>query len=260
MPTASLAAERDLLDLNFRLATGAFIATSKLGEVLEAHDVYITNTGAPVADFNLVFPKRPSHEVGETLEKAASYFAAKKLPYRVCVPAHDAGACRHCLAPQGFVETKPVPGMVLSPIPEAPRLPDHLEVRRVADADTLADFQQTAFEGFGLPMAAAPLFLTAELMALSHVALFVGYTQGEAAATAALIGTEGVAGIYWVATLERFRGRGYGEALTWRAIAEGGERGYPLASLQASEMGRPVYARMGFAHDCDYAQFDSPTR
>ncbi len=37
----------DGIDADYRRATGAFIATSKTGEVLESHDVTITNTGAP---------------------------------------------------------------------------------------------------------------------------------------------------------------------------------------------------------------------
>ncbi|MEE9607343.1 MAG: GNAT family N-acetyltransferase [Myxococcota bacterium] len=258
MPAAATRPENDLIDANFWLASGGLVGTSETGEVLEAHDLCITNTGAPVADFNLVFPKRPDSELEETLARAAGYFEEKRLPYRVCVRADLADACRGLLLPRGFAEIKPVPGMVLSPIPEAPVPPDGLDVRPVADADALADFQRTAFEGFGLPMAAAPRFLTRRFLELPHVELFVGYAQGEAASTAALFASAGVAGIYWVATLERFRGRGFGEALTWRAVRAGRELGYPLASLQASALGRPVYARMGFAHDRDYAQFDSP--
>lgn len=248
----------DPIDANYRLATGAYIATSKTGEVLDARDLYITNTGLPVPDFNLVFPKRPDYRVEKTLDKAAAYFDAKGLPYRVSVRADRADACRALLARRGFLEGKAIPGMVLAPIPEAPPLVEGLAVRRVDDARTLEDFRQTAFEGFGLPVAGAPLFLTEEFLALPNAALFVGYAADEPASTAALVCTEDVAGIYWVATRERFRGRGYGEALTWQAVAAGRDAGCPVASLQASELGRPVYARMGFVHDRDYVHFEAP--
>ncbi len=250
--------EFDPIDANYRQATGVFVATSKLGEVLEAQDVYITNSGVPVLDYNMVFVKRPSHELAATLENAARYFEGKKLPYRVCVRADRADECRSLLLPRGFVEPKPFPGMQLSPIPEVPRTPSGLEIRRVREAETLADFQKTAFEGFGLPTAAAPLFLTEHLLPLPGVALFAGYTNGEPVCTSGLVVTAGVAGIYWVATLERFRGRGYGEAVTWQAVAAGRRMGCDVASLQASELGRPVYERMGFVSDRDYARFDSP--
>ena len=61
-----------------------------------------------------------------------------------------------------------------------------------------------------------------------------------------------VAGIYWVATIEEQRRRGYGEALTWAAVAGGRELGCGIASLQASKLGRRIYARMGFEHGLDY--------
>lgn len=248
----------DLVDLNFRLATAAFIATSKIGEVLDAHDLTITNTRAAIAEFNLVFVKRPTHKVQKTLDRAARYFAAQNLPYRVCVRSDAAEPCRQLLLPRGFQEVRPLPGMRLSPPDAMPEPPADLAVHRVADPQTLAEFQATAFDGFGLPEAAAPLFLTRDFMELPRVALFVGRVGGEPVSTSALVGSEGVAGIYWVSTREAARGRGYGAALTWQAVRTGRDLGYPLASLQASEMGRPVYERMGFRHDRDYAQFDSP--
>lgn len=249
----------DPIDTNFQLATGAFIATSKTGEVLEARDVYVTNCGVPVADYNLVFLKRPGYKVEAALDRAARYFESSGLPYRVSVRADQADSCRRVSSERGFVERAPVPGMRLSPLPAIPEAPAGVEVRRVADAETLADFQQTAFEGFGLPTAAAPLFITENFVALPDVALFVGYVDGQPACTAALVATAGVAGVYWVATREGLRGCGYGAAITWEAVRAGQDRGCGVASLQASDMGRPVYERMGFVRDREYARFDSPT-
>ncbi len=248
----------DPIDANFQQASGAFVATSKLGEVREDHDHYVANAGVPVVDYNLVFLKRPDHELEATLDKAAAYFEERKLPYRIFLRAEQADACRGPLQSRGFAERDPVPGMQLDPIPDAAGAVDGLEIRRVSDAATLEDFQKTAFEGFGLPVAAAPLFVTEQLVGLPGVALFVGYVAGEPACTSALVPTTDIAGIYWVATFERFRGRGFGATLTWQATWAGREQGCRVASLQASELGRPVYARMGFVHDRDYARFDAP--
>lgn len=248
----------DPIDTNFQLATGAFVATSKSGEVHEDRNHYLANAGVPVVDYNLVFLKRPDYKLEATLDKAAAYFEERKLPYRICLRSDRADSCRGPLQSRGFVERDTVPGMRLDPIPDVANTDDDLEIRRVADAATLEDFQSTAFEGFGLPAAAAPLFITEQLVGLPGVALFVGYVAGEPACTSALVPTTGVAGIYWVATRERFRGRGHGAAVTWQAVYAGREQGCRVASLQASELGRPVYARMGFVHDRDYARFDSP--
>ena len=248
----------DPIDANFQLATGAFVATSKSGEVREDQDHYLANAGVPVVDYNLVFLKRPGYKIEATLDKSAAYFEERKLPYRVCLRSDQADACRAALQARGFVERDPVPGMQLDPIPDAAAGVAGLEVCHVSDAATLEDFQKTAFEGFGLPAASAPLFLTEQLAGLPGVELFVGYVAGEPACTSALVTTTDIAGIYWVATLARFRGRGYGAALTWQAAWAGRKQGCRVAILQASELGRPVYARMGFVHDRDYARFDSP--
>ena len=51
------------------------------------------------------------------------------------------------------------------------------------------------------------------------------------------------------------RRRGIGEAITWHAVHVGAERGALIACLQASEMGAPVYERMGFRVTAQYLTF-----
>lgn len=64
-----------------------------------------------------------------------------------------------------------------------------------------------------------------------------------------------MAGIYWIATLEGHRGKGFGEAITRAAVRGGIELGCTLASLQASKLGAPVYSRMGFEVRGHYVKF-----
>lgn len=53
-------------------------------------------------------------------------------------------------------------------------------------------------------------------------------------------------GVYFVATDPRHRGRGLGSRLTAIALAEGKQRGMKTSSLQASAMGEPIYAKLGY--------------
>ena len=62
------------------------------------------------------------------------------------------------------------------------------------------------------------MFLNERLLSLPHARLYVGRVEGAVVATSMTIATGAVAGIYWVATVEAQRGRGYGEALTWAAV------------------------------------------
>jgi GNAT superfamily N-acetyltransferase len=85
-----------------------------------------------------------------------------------------------------------------------------------------------------------------------------GDELGALVATSLVVATGAVAGIYWVATQEEHRGRGFGAAITWAAVAGGRALGCRVASLQASKAGQPVYARMGFAHVLDYEWLHPP--
>jgi predicted acetyltransferase len=68
-----------------------------------------------------------------------------------------------------------------------------------------------------------------------------------------------VAGIYNVATPAAFRNRGLGEATTRAAVAEGQRRGCVMSTLQASEMGYPIYERMGFRTATTWTSLTSPS-
>jgi ribosomal protein S18 acetylase RimI-like enzyme len=100
--------------------------------------------------------------------------------------------------------------------------------------------------------------MTEWLLAQPNVRMYAGLVAGSVTATSLLVTTGPVAGIYWVATLEAARRRGFGEALTWAAVAGGQRAGCSVASLQASALGQPVYARVGFAHVLDYEHLLAP--
>jgi GNAT superfamily N-acetyltransferase len=88
-----------------------------------------------------------------------------------------------------------------------------------------------------------------------HLIRFAGWMDGRLVATSALLDSDGVAGIYVVATREPYRGRGIGAALTAAAVAEGRRRGLAVTSLQASAMGKPVYERLGLRTVAEYRLF-----
>ena len=75
---------------------------------------------------------------------------------------------------------------------------------------------------------------------------WIALLDGVPVAAAALFVGAGVAGIYNVATVPEARGRGIGRAVTAAALAEAVARGQHTAVLGASELGYPVYRRLGF--------------
>ncbi|WP_459837437.1 GNAT family N-acetyltransferase [Catenuloplanes niger] len=65
------------------------------------------------------------------------------------------------------------------------------------------------------------------------------------ASTSVLLGDDGVAGLYCVATLDGFRRRGISTALTVAALRLAQAAGHRVMTLQASSMGEPVYRSAG---------------
>ena len=75
--------------------------------------------------------------------------------------------------------------------------------------------------------------------------VWLGLVDGRPVATATASVTDGLVGVYVIATRAEARGRGYGEALTWAATLCRPEL---PATLQASDMGRPRVRADGLPH------------
>lgn len=245
----------DAADYNFAHSINVFAGTSKTGEVLEARDFVLGNTKAPVAEFNQGYLKQPNYKLERTLERVLAYYARSGVPHRLHLGSEHAALGQELLA-RGYAEGKAVPCMVLTGARCEAAAVKGLRVERVADAAQLAHFQRIAFESFGYPVAIAPVALTEDLLRLPHAELFVGFYEGEPACCSMLLVTGDMAGVYWVGALAGYRQKGLGAAITAHAVAAGVARGCKDACLQASEMGAPVYRRLGFVEARRYLRFD----
>lgn len=78
------------------------------------------------------------------------------------------------------------------------------------------------------------------------VRIYRARVDGETACAFATIDCGDDLAVHWVATPERFRGRGLASKLLARALAEARERGLRTSSLQASALGARIYERLGY--------------
>ncbi|HEY3547051.1 MAG TPA: GNAT family N-acetyltransferase [Propionicimonas sp.] len=76
--------------------------------------------------------------------------------------------------------------------------------------------------------------------------LFLGRFAGEPVASSLAFTGGGAVGLYGVGTAPRYRGRGFGGAISAAAVEWGRGRGERFAILHSTEMGAPVYRRLGF--------------
>lgn len=258
-PTLAAAVERDFIAAWWLLAdvTDA-----------ERHDdpsIRWFRTGLPDAYCNQVLVTRLGEsDADATIEDVTGRVGRDGAPFTWWVmPSFAPADLAARLERQGFHPERAWPAFALlfRDLAEPPAV-DGLEIRRVADEADL-----DAYLGIvGQTLSSSDAFTELLRDASRRIGFaddaveehFIGLLQGTPVATASLLVAGGAAGIYNVATLEPARRRGIGAAMTVAALRRGAARGFDLATLQASTMGRPIYERLGFRFVCDLVPYRSP--
>lgn len=194
--------------------------------------------------FNQIFVTAPDLERA-ALAEAIPWYAPVGGHFRLRMRADLPDSVRATLESAGLVRRGGLPTMAFTGdlIGGADT---GLSIERVGDERALADHVRVVSEAFEWPTDDLGRVFTAGLLSQANWAGWVGYEGDEPVASSQLVVHQGVAGLYYVGTMEAARGKGYGEAITRAAIAEGQARGCDLVCLQASPLGRPVYERLGF--------------
>lgn len=245
-------------DANYYDVFRRFAASIDGGETVEGDGMLLVRTGLPVAMFNLAFVTRPLTEARAAIDRAVAYFDGHGLPFVVRMRAGIDDAVERAAAARGLPFRDTTPGMTLHPIPDAPSPPAGLEIRVARDRRTLEEHGAALAASFGMPHGLVRRLLSDRLLDVLDAEFYIGYAEGEPVASSALIATGRVAGVWNVGCIPSHRRRGLGEAMTWHAVRRGAELGCDLANLQASEMGQPIYARMGFEPVAAYRSFVRP--
>ncbi|HEY5118019.1 MAG TPA: GNAT family N-acetyltransferase [Anaerolineales bacterium] len=149
-------------------------------------------------------------------------------------------------------------GMELSDSPSNVETPPWLEIENVSNDLALREWAWVVTLGlFNHPESEADHFY--ELMhstkGCGRLEFFLGRYEGRPAASSASFLSDGVAGIYFVATLPEFRRKGLGRSITLAPLRKAREAGARGAILQASALGEPLYRRLGFQRYSTMGQY-----
>jgi hypothetical protein len=230
----------------FNLAASTQIPTTLMGgRSLRRDDLVAADLGRPAGFFNSAILLRPLTEdrAAEVMDALWAFFSAENGTGEVLLwsawPTPD-------LDPYGW-ELEGHPPLMLRPQGgKAPAPPPDLTIEVVNDRATLETYEQTVVRGFPLPelQGASPGTAFGEaLLADDRLRFWLGRSNGEPVATGFAVLDSGLNGVSLIVTVPEARGHGYGEALTWLATTV--DPNLP-AVLLASDLGRPVYERMGF--------------
>jgi ribosomal protein S18 acetylase RimI-like enzyme len=226
-----------------------------IGGRLEERDgvlLYATGTWVPVLN-NGAFRLDASVAATDVIARAEDFFRELRRGYTIMVrdTGEDDDLVEASTAAGLTAFDQSPPEMVCRErLADAPA-PDRVELRVVSTPEEVADFaavNSNAYATYGMPTDALPaVFSRPEgLLAAENVVSVVAYADGEAVGAAQTLVSHGIAGVYWVGTVDGARGRGIGEAVTRAVTNAGFDMGASANTLQASVMGEPIYARMGY--------------
>jgi GNAT superfamily N-acetyltransferase len=204
-------------------------------------------TGAPHPFGNFVLLTDASDASG--LTRAIAPLAECAAPSAVLLTCEVPQEAAEKLAASGFA---PIPGMPAMGVEieklSQTALPRGFTFTRLGGGAEEARRWAEAFaDGYELPRLVGECFGPSEAVAGDpDVQYFAIVKEGVPVCTSVMFLSGGVAGIYGVATVPSERGQGLGAHATAEPLRLAHELGYRVGVLQASESGRPVYARLGF--------------
>jgi hypothetical protein len=200
------------------------------------------------------------------LAQADTFFARRKRGYTVKV--RDSGedadleaACEeHGLVAFG----DPVPQMICRRRLECTPPPADVSLREVRHEEGVADFAAVNTDAYAMP---AEVFVDMfdrpeRLLASTQTSIVVGYRDTRPVATALSFVSDGVACLQWVGTVADARHLNLGRLVTEWATNTAFDRGATSVTLQASAMGEPLYAQLGYEtqyHYREYVRWEAPT-
>ncbi|QHY97436.1 hypothetical protein SSPS47_20220 [Streptomyces sp. S4.7] len=190
--------------------------------------------------------------VGQRLGQAAEIMRAKERPgflwvFEDLLGEEALAGLAAAAGRVGLAYAFPGVGMAgnLLPLPE-PVHPD-LTFVRVSTREHLRAYADLNSRAYGFPLEDGRDGLIGSTLWKERVYAYLGMRDGVPVTCAGSVEAEGRLFVALVATDPAWERRGYGEAVTRKALCEGGRAtGLSRATLHATAAGSPVYPRIGF--------------
>jgi hypothetical protein len=233
-------------DESWVAAFSSVARTARRGVVEEVEGATIAATGVPLSALNLAFVLSAVSDPEATVTAVMERFEGLGVPFLLIARSDGDPALPGAASAHGLGWVGDTPGMGAEPVPGSSAAQAESLRTTPVDRRSHRDFAAVTASAFDLPLDVVMDVFGPALLEAPGVAGWVGYVDGEAAATSLAIITGDTVGVYNVATIPWLRRRGLGTHMTRLALEHGVRAGCRRAVLQASPTGRPVYGRMGF--------------
>lgn len=213
-------------------------------------------SGIPSSGFNVVFALEHPDSLSDISQQVTRQFVNTKIPWELITTPEISDSLQALIEEFDMVRASVEPGMLL-PSLEDRTIPsiEGFKIKQVSGPEQIETFLKVGIMGFGDPTGSLLLPLARGLFRRrsSYLpAFYLGYLNGIPVATSLRFSSEKIGGIFYVATLPEYRRKGFGKAMTLRAALDGKMDDCTASYLQASEMGRPIYEKIGYVKICDY--------
>jgi ribosomal protein S18 acetylase RimI-like enzyme len=207
--------------------------------------------------FNLATDEHEPPDV--YMARAKGFFSGRRKMFSLLLREHgDKAIIQYCKENKLFMVNQ-APGMALDAPVEIAAVPAGAELRWAENAEAIQDFKQVVVEAYkdlAFPREVSEgYFAHPERVISPQTVIAVVYLEGEPVCTAMAMLSHGIAGVYWVGTLKKARGRGLAEYCTREVSNTAFELGARKVILQASPFGRPIYLKMGYREITRYPWF-----
>jgi len=218
-------------------------------------------TGIPVPFFNVVFQTRPlesAARLGELGRDACALAADHEVPWflvlthEILAPGIDAAAA---LRDAGLQPATTTTGMLAEDVEPLAAIPAGLELIEPGDDESSAAMINVNSLAYGMDFSAAIQDIGSHAFWRQHSAV-VGRLDSAPVACSSTLIVDGYRYVAFVATHPDHQRKGYADAVMRRSLDLAGERaGRRPSVLHATEAGRPVYEKMGYAPISTHTMF-----
>ena len=211
----------------------------------EFEEFYVRSHPLPTETLNEVHvTKRPANP-DRIVDQALRYFRSRSPQWRL-VCGSDWGTLLAESCRRARLEPGPESPEMILLSDRSPASSPEGDCRRAEVLSDLRTFQTTFSLANQLPE--SNFWVAERLLQSPEWDLFVGYLDNKPVCTGVGFTSNAVTGVWGIATMPEHRGRGLGRAVTQAVVEAGKSKGARAAHLWATELGFPVYQKMGFHH------------